>query len=68
MSIPELDHVVEESMARGAVGARMTGGGFGGCAIALVPHAALDTVLGAFGDAAFEVQPSGGVRRSGPMG
>ncbi|MGG7509113.1 galactokinase [Plantibacter sp. YIM 135249] len=37
ISVPELDTAVEASLAAGAVGARMTGGGFGGAAIALVP-------------------------------
>ena len=37
ISIDELDAAVETSMRHGAVGARMTGGGFGGAAIALVP-------------------------------
>ena len=37
ISCPELDAVVETASAHGAVGARMTGGGFGGSAIALVP-------------------------------
>ncbi|MFM6977237.1 MAG: galactokinase [Micrococcales bacterium] len=37
ISIEELDVAVETSMAHGAIGARMTGGGFGGAAIALVP-------------------------------
>jgi galactokinase len=68
VSIPELDRVVDVAMARGAVGARMTGGGFGGCAIALVPGVARHAVLGAFGNAAFEVRPVGGVRRTGGMG
>jgi len=68
VSIPELDRIVEEAMALGALGARMTGGGFGGCAIALVPDAALHAVLSAFGDAAFEVRPVGGVRRTRSMG
>jgi galactokinase len=36
ISVPELDLAVETAMANGAVGARMTGGGFGGAAIALV--------------------------------
>ncbi|MCS4490951.1 galactokinase [Corynebacterium sp. ES2794-CONJ1] len=36
VSTPELDLVVEEARAIGALGARMTGGGFGGSAIALV--------------------------------
>jgi len=37
ISIDELDAAVETSMRHGAIGARMTGGGFGGAAIALVP-------------------------------
>ncbi len=37
ISCEELDVVVETALAAGAVGARMTGGGFGGSAIALVP-------------------------------
>ncbi|GGF34108.1 galactokinase [Marmoricola endophyticus] len=36
ISCPELDLVVDTATARGALGARMTGGGFGGSAIALV--------------------------------
>ena len=36
ISVPELDTAVEAALAAGAVGARMTGGGFGGAAIALV--------------------------------
>lgn len=37
ISVDELDTAVETSMKHGAVGARMTGGGFGGAAIALCP-------------------------------
>ena len=37
ISIDELDTAVETSMRHGALGARMTGGGFGGAAIALCP-------------------------------
>ena len=37
ISTPELDLAVEIAQANGALGARMTGGGFGGAAIALVP-------------------------------
>ena len=36
--------VVDTAMAHGALGARMTGGGFGGSAIALVPDGRLDAV------------------------
>jgi galactokinase len=36
VSVPELDILVEESMkVKGVYGARMTGGGFGGCIVAL---------------------------------
>jgi galactokinase len=35
ISVPELDLAVETAQANGAIGARMTGGGFGGSAIAL---------------------------------
>jgi galactokinase len=37
ISIDELDTAVEVSLRHGAIGSRMTGGGFGGSAIALVP-------------------------------
>ena len=37
VSCAELDLAVAVALAQGALGARMTGGGFGGCAIALVP-------------------------------
>ncbi len=37
ISIDELDTAVEIAMRHGAIGARMTGGGFGGAAIALTP-------------------------------
>ncbi|HEY5182911.1 MAG TPA: galactokinase [Dermatophilaceae bacterium] len=37
ISCAELDAAVETATAHGALGARMTGGGFGGSAIALVP-------------------------------
>ena len=39
-----------------------------GCAIALAPDSHRFELLDAFGDAAFEVVPSGGVRRTGAMG
>jgi galactokinase len=42
VSCPELDTSVEAARAAGALGARMTGGGFGGSSIALVPQDAVD--------------------------
>jgi galactokinase len=44
VSSPELDVAVEAALKGGARGARMTGGGFGGSAIALVPLERLDSV------------------------
>lgn len=44
ISCPELDLAVEAAMANGALGSRMTGGGFGGSAIALVPATDADGV------------------------
>jgi galactokinase len=38
VSIPELDVIVEELLTAGSFGARLTGGGFGGCAVALAPE------------------------------
>jgi galactokinase len=37
ISVPQLDLAVEVARSAGALGARMTGGGFGGAAIALTP-------------------------------
>ncbi len=44
VSCAELDLAVDTALATGAFGARMTGGGFGGCAIALVESGATRTV------------------------
>jgi galactokinase len=44
VSCEELDAVVDTAIAHGALGARMTGGGFGGSAIALLPEDRLDDV------------------------
>lgn len=73
ISVPELDTAVEASLAAGAAGARMTGGGFGGAAIALVPAArakavmdAATTAFAASGFSAptiFTVTPSAGAAR-----
>ena len=44
VSTPELDTFVETARRHGARGARLTGAGFGGCAIALVPESQADRV------------------------
>ncbi|HST72226.1 MAG TPA: galactokinase [Kocuria rosea] len=51
VSCPELDLAVEAATGAGAVGARMTGGGFGGSAIALVRAAEADRVAAAVAEA-----------------
>ncbi|WAL96004.1 galactokinase [Streptomyces sp. Je 1-369] len=73
ISCPELDLVVTSANAAGALGARMTGGGFGGSAVVLVEAADEDTVtksvLEAFAAAGFTAprvfpaEASAGARR-----
>ncbi len=73
ISCPELDLAVEAATAAGAVGARMTGGGFGGSAIALVPAEGADRIAGTVTEAflrsghrapdAFVVVPGEGAQR-----
>ncbi len=52
VSTPELDLAVDTALASGAIGARMTGGGFGGAAIALIPDH-LESLLRVAIDGAF---------------
>jgi galactokinase len=73
ISVPELDTAVEAALAAGAIGARMTGGGFGGAAIALIEQSAVDAVSTAVEDAfahagftaphLFTVVPAAGAHR-----
>ncbi|MFJ9559746.1 galactokinase [Streptomyces fuscichromogenes] len=73
VSCPELDLVVEAANTAGALGARMTGGGFGGSAIVLAEAADVDTITKAVEEAfaaagftaprVFEAVPSAGARR-----
>ena len=74
MSAPELDYLVEQAMTvKGVYGARMTGGGFGGAAIAVVPQDAVSRIQvavdGAFAEHGFAqpeqftVTPSDGALR-----
>ena len=70
VSCAELDVAVDAALAAGAVGARMTGGGFGGSALALVEPGGAErvqaAVTAAFSDAGFrapeflEVPQAGG--------
>ncbi len=45
VSTPELDALVDALLHAGAYGARLTGAGFGGCVVALVPAEAVDDVV-----------------------
>ena len=73
ISCPELDLAVGISRANGAIGARMTGGGFGGAAIALTPASEEQqvraAVVHAFAEAGytapdiFTVTPAAGAMR-----
>ncbi|MDQ0812957.1 galactokinase [Streptomyces sp. B3I7] len=57
ISCPELDLAVDTALATGALGARMTGGGFGGSAIVLTEEAKVDPITkaveAAFAEAGF---------------
>ena len=44
ITVPQVDLAVETARASGALGARMTGGGFGGCIIALVKAGDTDRI------------------------
>nr|BFD84356.1 galactokinase [Streptomyces sp. Xyl84] len=73
ISCPELDLVVDTALAAGALGARMTGGGFGGSAIVLAEETDVPSVTKAVEEAfagagftsprVFEAVPSAGARR-----
>ena len=73
ISCPELDLAVDTARTHGAIGARMTGGGFGGSAIALTPveheQDVRDAVVRAFTEAGltrpeiFTVTPAAGAER-----
>ncbi|AZS86759.1 galactokinase [Streptomyces griseoviridis] len=73
ISCPELDLVVDTALAGGALGARMTGGGFGGSAIVLAEASDVETLTksieSAFATAGFttprvfEAVPSAGALR-----
>ncbi|MFF4784748.1 galactokinase [Streptomyces griseorubiginosus] len=73
ISCPELDLVVDTALASGALGARMTGGGFGGSAIVLAEATDVAAITKAVEEAfaaaeftaprVFEAVPSAGARR-----
>ncbi|WP_433026579.1 galactokinase [Actinomycetospora sp. CA-053990] len=73
VSVPALDAVVEAALERGALGARLVGGGFGGSALVLTPARAAEDIAEAVTRRAAadghpepvvrEVHPAGGARR-----
>ncbi|WP_121188266.1 galactokinase [Nocardiopsis sp. Huas11] len=73
ITVPEVDTAVDALLAAGALGARMTGGGFGGCVIALVEaqerESCLEAVRAAYRErgfaepAGFTALPAQGARR-----
>ncbi|MGA8117246.1 MAG: galactokinase [Actinocatenispora sp.] len=74
ITVPQVDTAVQVALRAGAYGARMTGGGFGGCVLALVDADAAERVADAVrtafatagfaAPACFRAQPSPG---SGPL-
>jgi len=74
ITVPTVDLAVETARRAGALGARMTGGGFGGCILALIPAGEFGGVLhqvttafanaGFRAPAAFIAVPSAGAGRS----
>ncbi|MBX6750781.1 MAG: galactokinase [Micromonosporaceae bacterium] len=73
ITVPTVDLAVEVALRAGALGARMTGGGFGGCVLALVAETAVETVRSAVAEAyaaagyasptSFEARASAGAHR-----
>ncbi|WP_061963054.1 galactokinase [Demequina aurantiaca] len=73
ISVPEMDLAVDTAMASGAIGARLTGGGFGGSMVALVRDGDVDAISAAVAAAfagagytephSFTVHAASGARR-----
>ena len=73
ITVPEVDLAVATALSAGAYGARMTGGGFGGCVLALVDAAETERVAAAVAAAYaergftapawFAARPGGGAER-----
>ena len=81
VSTTELDEIVAIALEAGAAGARLTGAGFGGCAVALCDRSAVAPVMEALAarfytprlggsptrDMMFAAKPSGGARVEGAL-
>jgi galactokinase len=70
ISVAALDTAVDAALSAGALGARMTGGGFGGSAIALIHSSAVEPTISAvekaFSDKGFRPPVCFPVTASGP--
>jgi galactokinase len=58
ISHPEVDALVEAFRTAGALGARLTGAGFGGCVVALCHREATQRVLNAVGSTFYAARPA----------
>ena len=67
-SCKELDELVEAFKSAGAIGARLTGAGWGGCVVALVKQDAVRDVLGRVRKAFFDARVASGVVSEAVMG
>jgi galactokinase len=74
VSWPAADAIVSAAVSAGALGARMTGGGFGGCVLVLVPAGRSGAVTAAISTALpapvsfLDVVPGNGASRAWPEG
>jgi galactokinase len=60
VSLPALDMLAQSALDAGALGARLTGAGFGGCIVALVRRAGAEKFSKRFGGRAFLAEASDG--------
>ncbi|TNN30129.1 N-acetylgalactosamine kinase [Liparis tanakae] len=56
-SCPELDRLVDVCLKSGAVGSRLTGAGWGGCAVSMVPGEEVESFLHAVSEAFYRPDP-----------